>query len=286
MMIIGLSLGYSYLNERMFAQMEENGITGLELSCTDENYDMLQLKKLYSEAQKHGVKPGSYHLPFVSERQLLDPSSPDPEVRRATVARFEALIRRAAEEADIRLFVVHPSREPIAPELRRQHLEGSVDAMCQLADIAERNRAVIAVENLPRTCLCNCSGEMKAFLDADGRLMTCFDTNHLLKQDAVEYIHDVGSRIVTTHVSDYDFANERHWLPGEGDIDWLKLMNALKDVGYAGRWLYEVSLPCPKTILRDRDLTPADFAENARELFAGRIPKPVGTRKHPLGMWE
>lgn len=37
-------------------------------------------------------------------------------------------------------------------------------------------------------------------------------------------------------------------------------------------WLYEIGLTCPKSIIRDRDLTPDDFVRNAKELFAGKKP--------------
>ena len=61
-----------------------------------------------------------------------------------------------------------------------------------------------------------------------------------------------------------------HWLPGEGDIPWSELYKALLDVGYTGAWMYEIGPKCPNTILRDRDLTCADFARNAKEIFEGK----------------
>ena len=69
---------------------------------------------------------------------------------------------------------------------------------------------------------------------------------------------------------DYDYIDERHWLPGEGDIPWYDLYKTLLEVGYTGAWMYEISPKCPKTILRDRDLTCADFARNANEIFTGK----------------
>ena len=105
-------------------------------------------------------------------------------------------------------------------------------------------------------------------ISADDRLRVCFDTNHLLKEQNENFIRRVGDRIVTLHVSDYDRINERHWLPGEGVTDWNGILDALDDVGYNGVWLYEISLQCPNTISRPRDLTPADFARNASEVMA------------------
>ena len=42
-------------------------------------------------------------------------------------------------------------------------------------------------------------------------------------------------------MSDYDRKNERHWLPGEGVIDWTELLSALVESGYEGPFIYEAS---------------------------------------------
>jgi len=113
----------------------------------------------------------------------------------------------------------------------------------------------------------------------------CFDTNHLLDEKIEDFIKELGSKIVTTHISDYDFKNERHWLPGEGDINWQSLMSALDTEGFDGVWLYEIDLTCPWTLERDRELTCEDFAKNAEILFKGEVPLPVGTRIDGLKHW-
>ena len=42
-------------------------------------------------------------------------------------------------------------------------------------------------------------------------------------------------------MSYYDRKNERHWLPGEGVIDWTELLSALVESGYEGPFIYEAS---------------------------------------------
>ena len=78
-----------------------------------------------------------------------------------------------------------------------------------------------------------------------------------------------GDKIVTVHVSDYDFINERHWLPGEGKADFYAMLAALDEVGYKGPWLYEIGLETPKSIERERELALSDFVKNANEIFEG-----------------
>ena len=135
-----------------------------------------------------------------------------------------------------------------------------------LAEFAYGRGAVIAVEDLPRTCLGNTAAEVQRLISANDRLRVCFDTNHLLIDTNLNFIEKLGDKIVTVHVSDYDFSDEKHWLPGEGLVDWRALYTALTASEYRGAWLYELGLRSPKTLMRSRDLTFADFARNAREI--------------------
>ncbi len=89
----------------------------------------------------------------------------------------------------------------------------------------------------------------------------------------------------TTDYHYYDRVNERHWLPGEGVIDWQELLDELKKINYSGVWLYEINLKCPDSIIRDRDLTPDDFVRNAKELFKGKAPTVFPRPVKKLGFW-
>ena len=88
-------------------------------------------------------------------------------------------------------------------------------------------------------------------------------------------IRAVGGRIITTHISDYDFKNERHWLPGEGKADWKGIISTLREVGYKGPWLYELEFEPAQTINR-RLLTIEDFRKNYETLMKLEIPEPIG----------
>ena len=56
---------------------------------------------------------------------------------------------------------------------------------------------------LPRTCLGNCSNEIAELISVDSSLGICFDTNHLLIENPINFINKLGNRIVTLHISDY-----------------------------------------------------------------------------------
>ncbi len=152
-------------------------------------------------------------------------------------------------------------------------------SLCELCDAAARYGAVLAVEDLPRTCLGNSAGEIQALLAADDRLRVCFDTNPLLGgQKPQDFIRALGEKIVTTHFSDYDGVDEKHWLPGEGVIDWGAVMDAFDEIGYADSVLYEVVYEVPNTISHPRDLRVKDFVRNLSEPEARSPVTVIGTR--------
>jgi sugar phosphate isomerase/epimerase len=153
-------------------------------------------------------------------------------------------------------------------------------------EIARRYGAVIAVEDLPRTCLGNTAAEIAELISVHPDLRVCFDTNHLLTEDAADFVRALGDKIITTHVSDYDFLNERHWLPGEGKLDWQSIVNALREVNYSGTWLYELGFDCPKTLIRERELTCEDFSRNAAEIFENRPLTVISTVMPDLKSWK
>ena len=108
----------------------------------------------------------------------------------------------------------------------------------------------------------------------------------MLNEKIVDFIREMKNKIITTHISDYDFINERHWLPGEGKLNWKEILDALKEINYSGVWMYEIRFECPKTIFRNRELNCSDFYKNAKELFEYKTPTIFSVPKENLGMWE
>lgn len=279
---IGLSTCSSRITEETFSGYSSAGLEFMEISDNIEGYARLNYSELSALSEKYGVKIWSMHLPF-GPFTVLDLSN--PALAEHTVEYYAELIKKGAE-IGVDKFVLHPSGEPIKEEERRLRMETAKASLGALAKIAAKHGAVICVENLPRTCLGKNSEEIAELVSAHPALRVCFDTNHLLSEDPDEFVRKIGDKIATIHVSDYDFVNERHWLPGEGKIDWQAILAALREINYSGVWMYEIELRCPKTILRDRAFVYEDFSKNAKELFAGEKPTVFSSPKPNLGWWE
>ena len=280
---LGLSSCSKEICDKLFKDYKKEGIDAIEISRSSiDDCEALDFELIDTLLNKYGIEPWSFHLPFIPF-QKIDISS--EELAEESLSYLDTVMERASAIGFTR-FVVHPSGEPIDEDKRGARMERAKKSLFTLAELAKKYGAQIAVEDLPRTCLGRDADDMRELLSAHPDLGVCLDTNHMLSSDPVELIYALGDKIITTHISDYDFINERHWLPGEGKIDWQRIIKALKDVGYKGAWLYEVDFGCPNTILRDRDLNCEDFSRNARELFAGQKPTVISKPKPKLGYWE
>ncbi|MBR2461115.1 MAG: sugar phosphate isomerase/epimerase [Clostridia bacterium] len=282
MLNIGLSSCGKPLCAELFESYSRAGITHIEISENKSNTAKLQLNELAEWSRRFGVTLWSLHLPFMPFAEI-DISA--PTLSELSVEYYYGLIKKGTE-IGIRNFIVHPSGEPIADEERKERMAYAKSGLKKLAELSLPLGATVCVENLPRTCLGRDSSDMLELLSAHPALRSCFDTNHLLGEDPAEYIKKVGSRIVTLHVSDYDFLNERHWLPGEGQTDFAAILSALSDFDYCGPWLYELGFDTPTTVSRSRDLTCEDFVRNANELFLGKALTVIGTPKPGLTSWK
>ena len=270
MLTVGISTCGKKPEPALFQAYAKAGVTAAELSPDSEDYEGLDYRAAKKAADAAGVLLWSFHLQFMPFGQW-DPSSLDPEIRAYTAARQAEQIRRAAE-IGITKYVLHASAEPIPDAERPERMKRACESVAALADVAASCGGTLCVENLPRTCLGRNSEEIRLLTDAAPGARVCFDTNHLLSQPFADFIADVGERIATVHVSDYDFTDEKHWLPGEGKLDWRALYKALIAVGYSGVWMYELGFSPKRSMPRPRPLTPADFARNAYEIFTEHYP--------------
>ncbi len=225
-------------DEETFRKFAECGITGVEIgygmnALPDKDFAVAQ-----ENARRAGVEILSVHLPFGF---VTDIAARNKHHRVTAVFVCRTLMRQAAA-AGIKRFIIHPSAEPIPDEERADAMAAAKLSLAELAEEAASLEAVLCVEDLPRSCLGHDLVDMLELLSADDRLRVCFDVNHLCEQfDTThqQFIDALGDKIVTTHMSDYDFVDEKHFFPGMGKINWCALITALEAVDYNGPFLYE-----------------------------------------------
>ena len=281
---IGFSLyGKDRLDDKLAEEIAKSGLEVLELDMSAEDYPSADFYKTAEVAKRHGLEIASIHLP-IAPQHIYDVTH-----KYATVGAVPyqiELIKRGCEILGVKHIVIHSGGEPLKEEEREERVIRAGEKLPLLADVAAQYGADICIEVLPRTCLGRDSDEILAMLSYDDRLRVCFDSNHIFRESEVDFIRKIGKKIATTHISDRDEINERHWLPGEGLLDWVAIMDALDEIGYEGDWIYECGLSPKPTIIRERQLTFADLANNAREVFARQKPTRYSRPKPGVGMWE
>lgn len=265
-MQIGMSSAAGFcFQDADFQMLAEMGIRDIEISLPFKDYKTFDFQEAQRLSKTYGVNLWSFHLPFYTP-EVLDIASLDANIRKQSVAYWCELIQKGAD-IGIDTFVAHPSSEPKSqdPNIRGEELKCSMDSLNELAIFADKYNSRIAVEDLPRSCLGRNSEEILKLLSVNDKLRVCFDTNHLLKEDNLQFIENVGNKIVTLHVSDYDFIDERHWLPGDGKNDWHQIYKKLLAVGYSGVWMYEINLK--DVAIHGKEVTYADVVRNAYEIM-------------------
>ena len=153
---IGLST-CNNITEKFFENCAKAGVEVVEISGTKETCDKLSFKDVLSWSKKYGVALWSLHIPF-APFEIIDISN--KQISKQTVEYVAEVIKKASD-IGIDKFVIHPSGEPISDEDRNERLKTTKESLFNLAEIANTCGGVIAVENLPRTCLGKNSDEIK-----------------------------------------------------------------------------------------------------------------------------
>lgn len=250
-------------------KVSEHGFDCVELSFSHDDYfykyrftEGENAKKLYEYCKSLGMEIWSIHLPFSDHWDLSNDDAKE-------AMEDDKKLIEAAEQAHISVAVIHPSFEPIPAKDRARRIENAKKSLRELSDFAKQHGIILALENLPRTCLGNKSPEMIELLDATGASFI-FDTNHSLEEDNVAFLKNMiahGYCPVSLHISDYDFVDERHDVPGHGINPWEILLDILKEAGYMGPALYEIRhVVSPERIVSFEEVT-----ENIGQLLCGEI---------------
>lgn len=153
-------------------------------------------------------------------------------------------LKRAIEctaEAGGQLCVIHPDNNKAAEENAEMYNE--------LLPFAKEHNVKIATENMwnwdkdkdqASFAACATPESFNAHLDAvdDEYFTACLDIGHAQMRgnntSAVEMIQALGKRLSALHIHDNDQWHDSHQIPFSMNIDFDKVMIALKQVGYSG----------------------------------------------------
>lgn len=164
------------------------------------------------------------------------------------------LLKTAIEftaEAGGEIVVIHPDNYKSAEENAEMYLE--------LLPFAKGCGVKIATENMwnwyagethASPAACSDPKSFLAHLNAvnDPNFVACLDIGHAAMQgmntSPAEMIHALGYHLQALHIHDNDCRGDHHQLPFTMNIDFNAVVQALKDIGYAGWLTLEVDRYC------------------------------------------
>ncbi len=259
--MLRLGLSSVYFKEptaEKWAAAKAAGITDIEISHhAPEEAFIAYGDAIVPDIKAAGLNVWSIHIPFSRDYDLTDPD----ETHFADIEqRYKTLIDVGARWG-AKTITTHASTEPFDQSQREARMERGKYLYRMLGAYAKERGMRITVEVLPRTCMGNCSWECMEYTDGEFSFIN-FDVNHLLKESHRDFITNAGSRIITTHLSDYDFIDERHWVPGDGKIDWQEFYTLMEAAGYKGPYLFELGEG-----ISGKLLSPAELVERFKTVI-------------------
>lgn len=240
---LGFSCIYNDYSDSWLSGEQPEGFSYVELSAGGHPIEdeavkaqtVARYEAEYKMAAAQGLKLWSVHLPYGPKLDL------NAEDQSDEIFGNFAYYVNAVMEMKPRYFVVHLwTAEPYEPADREAAVKTTNGNIRRLAEYIAAKGATLAVEVLPRTNMGNTVQECMKLIDGT-KAELCFDVNHLMQGTHREFMETAGVRVKTLHLSDYEFGDEKHWIPGEGKIDWKELLQLLVQHGYEGPLMFEVT---------------------------------------------
>ena len=225
--------------QEKFQLAADAGRDGLELTGVNEEAQAEEARKA---AEAAGIEICDL---MATTHWKLPLSSTDEAVRVEAVKGIEQSLL-AAKAAGTDTILVVPG---VVDEQNRYHaaLELAAKSIRELLPMAEELGVCMALENVWNKFLLS-PVEMRDFIDQFGSdcVKAYFDVgNILLYGYPVHWIEVLGERIVRVHVKDFD-TEKRQFVPLlSGSVDFPRVVNALRGVGYHG-WLTAELSPYPQ----------------------------------------
>ena len=206
-----------------------------------------------------GIEAYSFHAPFSGD---IDITSPDAG-RREHALREMILAAEAAATLEARYFVIHPGPEEgfeVSAEERLQRMRHAVNVLDRVTRRCGEMGVAVVLENMLPHLFCGHTAEMLWVLGAleTVGVGTCLDTGHaLLSGDVYRVMHKLSGHLAMMHANDGRGERDDHLSPGEGSVQWEKLLRELDHSGFSGGIILELAgdtnVPMETALARARE---------------------------------
>lgn len=218
-------------------------------------------KKLTEKCKEYGIEIYQTHAPFLinkPEEEFLGEA-----YKNSVIAAIERTARLG-----VKYIVIHPycpqglelfinARPYDYSKFIDHNKEVNLQCFKQFVPYLKKYGIIMCIENLfaydvlmQRHVASSCSDpdEINYYIDELGEdtFGACYDSGHLnhFGGDEENFITKLGARLKVVHFNDSwgkDFYGmDWHLMPGQGDVDWMKVKASLDKIGYKGTANFEV----------------------------------------------
>ncbi|AEE92051.1 Xylose isomerase domain-containing protein TIM barrel [Tepidanaerobacter acetatoxydans Re1] len=195
----------------------------------EQGYPNISKDEMPKMVKESGLILENIHAPFTNSSDLWSENLPV----RKKILREHMIWLEDCAKYDIPIMVMHIMENEI-PKLNKYGIE----SISYLTKKAEEYKIKIALEN---TKLNGGIPFVLSEIQSD-YLGLCYDSSHARLNGEEALLEDFGHRLIALHISDNDGQKDRHWLPGNGIIDWNKFLESFPKDSYSGNLTLEV---CP-----------------------------------------
>lgn len=232
----------AYPMEETIKRLSKIGYDGLEIGCAAPHAWPYYLsaerrKEIKTLMDTNNIKASSM-LPAPGGGPGVNPASASIEERKWTVQHYKDIIDLAVDFGCPT--VLYLAGWFMFGTRQKDAWKYSVESLIEIAEYAKTKNITLMVE--PQAADSNlvesADDAIRMMEDADlPNIKLMFDIFHVLYRNEVpsDYIYTMGENLKHIHISDY-----RRLAPGQGGLDFLPVMQALKDVGYDGYVTMEI----------------------------------------------
>ncbi len=186
-----------------------------------------------------GAEIVSFNLPIMDHNL----TSPNPDVRLFTHARFVELIELAGAWSVPYVVLVPGKISPLLPAPESSLLGWFIDGVGALAEVALQYGTKILIENVPATFV-PLAGDLAKALEGlnDNQVGVVYDVANgfFAGEDPATGLKTLGNRIELVHLSDTGRNQWRHDPIGTGEVDFRSVAEAIRSIGFSGQSVMEI----------------------------------------------
>ena len=232
----------SYPLEEAIRRLARIGYDGIEIGCAAPHAFPAHLsadrrRELRSILQTEGLAPVSL-LPAPGGGPGNNAASPLSEERQSTIDHYKEVVDLAADlGAPLVLYI---AGWLVFGTTRQEGFRYSTDCLAEVARHAATRSITIVVEPTSADSnLIETADDALELMRASGEpnVKVMFDTYHVMYRNEVssDYVHAMAPHLAHIHCADTD-----RLAPGDGEVNWRGVLQAVKDVGYDGYLTMEI----------------------------------------------